>query len=464
LRLAIESYVKDAVPASAGKPIGLVVPHAGYIYSGQICADAYHQAEGQQYEVVVILGTNHTSPDFTGISVLRGGAYQTPLGNAQIDETVAAALIAQDSDCSPNPAPQAREHSVEVQVPFIQILFPQAKIVPIVIGEPDQKMCAHLGQVLAKTLRDRKALIVASSDLSHYPSYSDAAGVDRRTLAALAKLDPTGFETATRNLMDTGVRNLGTCACGAAPILTIMTAAKALGATHGVVVSYANSGDTSIGQKDRVVGYGAVVLASGPGPSDTKALEKPPLSASFSPLQTEEKKVLLKIARESIRRFLTTETVPLVRGVTPRLEYPQGVFVTLKKHGDLRGCIGHIPSDFPLARAVGAMALQAAFNDPRFNGVQLKELDALGIEISALTPMKPIGRAEEIVVGRDGVVLSKDGRSAVFLPQVAPENKWGRDEMLDNLCRKAGLPEGSWRKGAQFQVFQAEVFDESLLR
>jgi len=237
-----------------------------------------------------------------------------------------------------------------------------------------------------------------------------------------------------------------------------------LGATHGVVVSYANSGDTSIGQKDRVVGYGAVVLASGPGRSDTKALEKPPLSASFSPLQTEEKKVLLKIARESIRRFLTTETVPLVRGVTPRLEYPQGVFVTLKKHGDLRGCIGHIPPDFPLARAVGAMALQAAFNDPRFNSVQLKELDSLGIEISALTPMKPIGRAEEIVVGRDGVVLSKDGRSAVFLPQVAPENKWGRDEMLDNLCRKAGLPEGSWRKGAQFQVFQAEVFDESLLR
>ncbi len=465
LKAAIQSYIKDAIAPSTGRPIALIVPHAGYIFSGQIGADAYRQAAGQQYDVVVILGTNHTTAGFSGISVFTGRAFRTPLGDAPVDEKIAASLLAQDSHCGKDQAPQAREHSVEVQVPFVQVLFPQAKIVPIVIGDPDLTMCTHFGQVLAKVLKDRKALIVASSDLSHYPAYSDAAGVDHQTLTAIAGLDPKAFETKTRSLMGTRVPSLVTCACGAGPIMAAMAAAKALGAGHGVVVSYANSGDTSIGEPDRVVGYGGVVLAPGtPGPSDLKALEKRPAASSFTPLQDQDKKVLLKLARETILRFLTTDTLPLVRGMTPRMEFPQGAFVTLKKHGELRGCIGRIPPEVPLGRTVGSMAVQAAFNDPRFEPVKLSEVSALEIEISALTPIKEVARVEDIVIGRDGTIIRKDGRSAVFLPQVAPENHWSREQMLDNLCLKAGLPAGSWKQGTQFYTFQAEVFSESQFR
>jgi len=143
------------------------------------------------------------------------------------------------------------------------------------------------------------------------------------------------------------------------------------------------------------------------------------------------------------------------------MERPQGAFVTLKKRGQLRGCIGHMAEDCALGQTVGAMAIQAAVNDPRFRPVTLAELAELEIEISVLTPWKAISAAEDIVVGRDGVVLIKDGKSAVFLPQVATENGWGHREMLDNLCLKAGLPAGSWKKGAKLYVFQADVFAES---
>ena len=153
--------------------------------------------------------------------------------------------------------------------------------------------------------------------------------------------------------------------------------------------------------------------------------------------------------------------VPLPRGFKPAALEPRGVFVTLKKRGNLRGCIGRMVPDRPLANLVGTMALQAAFEDPRFRAVTLQELPDLEIEISVLTPMKPVSGPEAIVVGRDGVLLKKGGRSAVFLPQVAPEQGWGRDEMLDNLSRKAGLSASAWREGAEFSTFQALVFTEA---
>ena len=181
------------------------------------------------------------------------------------------------------PEAQAREHSVEVQVPFIQTLFPAARIVPVVIGMPDPAMCARFGRALAKVLKDKRALIVASSDLSHYPGYDDARSVDRQTLEAIARLDPAQFTERVSSLMGRGIRNLDTVACGEAPILAVMTAAKALGATHGVVVSYANSGDVVAEDRSRVVGYGSVVLAAGTGSPDLKALSLPGRAAACDP-------------------------------------------------------------------------------------------------------------------------------------------------------------------------------------
>ena len=243
--------------------------------------------------------------------------------------------------------------------------------------------------------------------------------------------------------------------------MAAMAAAKSLGATRGEVISYANSGDTSIGERSRVVGYGAVVLTAEGGEKNISVFAQPKPAAVSAPLTSADKKALLAFARETISRFFLTDTVPLARGFNANLQQPRGAFVTLKKKGELRGCIGRMIGDEPLGKIVGAMAIQAAFNDRRFNPLTADELNDIEIEISVLTPMKQVAGAADIVVGRDGVLLSKDGHHAVFLPQVATEQGWNREEMLDNLCRKAGLETGCWKKGAQFSTFQAVVFSES---
>jgi AmmeMemoRadiSam system protein B/AmmeMemoRadiSam system protein A len=464
LKQAIQQFIEEAIPAKAGKPVAIVVPHAAYIYSGQIAADGFRQVKDQAYDTVIILGTNHgrnrASAELRGISIISGGAYRTPLGDVSIDADMARALAAEDSDCSENAEAQAEEHSIEVQVPFVQALFPAARIVPVLIGMLDPDMCARLGRALAKIMKDKRVLLVASSDLSHYPDYEDAVQVDRQTLEAIVRLDPGNLTAKLRSLMSRITPGLQTCACGEGPILAVMAAVKSLGAAHGSVVSHANSGDAIANDRSRVVGYGAVVFTAGAGAPDMQALSRPSEPLPSGPLTAADKKALLKLARLSLQRFLSTETVPLARGLAPRLQVPQGVFVTLKKHGELRGCIGLLNAEFPVALTTSWMAVQAGTADSRFSPITLKELGSLEIEISVMTPLKSVARASDIVVGRDGVVIQKSGRSAVFLPQVATEQHWGLSEMLDNLCLKAGLPQNAWRSGTQFRVFQADVFSE----
>jgi len=460
LKLAVEKYLAGAPASPSEKPVAIVAPHAGYIYSGQICADAFRRAQGHAYDLVVILGTNHTVPSFRGVALYPSGAFRTPLGEVAIDEETVKQL-ALAANCSLDRTPHVREHSIEVQVPFVQYLFPKAKIVAAVVGSPDLQLCTGFGQALAKALEKRSALIVASSDLSHYPAYDDACRTDRRTLEAMVTLDPAALRSAVKTDETSEVPELSTCACGEAPVLAAMAAAKALGATHGAVVSYANSGDTLIGDHGRVVGYGAVAFYTGPGKNDLDGLKKREEPSPGATLRPEDRKALLAFARETIERILTTQTAPLPRGFDARAYLKRGGFVTLKKKGELRGCIGHMAEDTPLAYVVGTMAIQAAFKDRRFTPVRIEEMPDIEVEISVLTPAKPVAGVEEIVLGRDGVILSKGGRSAVFLPQVATEQGWSREQMLDQLSRKAGLPEGSWKEGAKFSTFQAEVFHES---
>ncbi|MDD4355989.1 MAG: AmmeMemoRadiSam system protein B [Smithellaceae bacterium] len=464
LRSAIEQFLQDALPVKVKKPVAIIVPHAGYIFSGQICADGFKQVSHEKYDVIVILGTNHTNPGFQNISLYPGSGFRTPLGTALIDRSIVSALIKEaPADCTLDTSLHESEHSVEVMVPFIQVIFPEAKIVPAVVGSPDTQMCARFGRALAKVLKNRRALIVTSSDLSHYPSAENADFVDRETLAAVAKLDPGIFQATLKSQANRSIPNLYTSVCGEAPILVTMAAAGALGAARGVVVSYANSGDMSVGDRSRVVGYGTVVFTA-----EDEDNEKPDAASSrraaaavSEDLTPSDKKTLLAFARKTLSRIFTTDTVPLARGFDERLQQPWGVFVTLRKKGDLRGCIGRMIADEPLVKLVGVMSLQAAFNDRRFPQLTADELKDIEIEISVLTPMKQVAGANDIVVGRDGVLLSKDSHSAVFLPQVATEQGWNREQMLDHLCLKAGLTAGSWKKGAKFSTFQAIVFSES---
>jgi MEMO1 family protein len=458
LKLAVERFLQGSARIPMEKPVALIVPHAGYIYSGQISADAFKQVMGCSYDVVVILGVDHTVGDFKGISVGDYDAFNTPLGDVRVDHEITSALLAENKECTKNRAVHVSEHSIEVQIPFLQVLFPKARIVPAIIHPPDYKMCIRFGETLAKALKNRQALIVISSDLSHYPDYKDTAKVDRQTIEAMVSLDTNRIASLMKVL---DVPHLDTRACGEAALLAGITAAKALGATRAVVAGYANSGDVPVGDSKSTVGYGAIVLTKGSGSGNTEILNRPPAPSSATPLKSSEKKSLLAFARETILRYLTTQTLPLPRNFPARMSFPQGAFVTLKKSGQLRGCIGNMSGTMALGQTIGLMALQAAFNDTRFAPVKLDELSHLEIEISVLTPMKPVAGSNEIVVGRDGVYMTKGSASAVFLPQVAVENRWSRSEMLDHLCEKAGLETGCWKRDARFEVFQADVFGES---
>jgi AmmeMemoRadiSam system protein B/AmmeMemoRadiSam system protein A len=460
LKLAVEKFMEDALPPQVKKPVAIVVPHAGYIYSGQICADGWNQVRGGACDVVVILGTNHTASGLRKIALYPGGGFRTPLGTAMVDGDLTAALLAASPDCALDWGPHVREHSLEVQLPFVQVLFPQAKIVAAIVGDADAALCTRFGNALASVLKGRRALIVASSDLSHYPSAADAETADMKTLEAVSTLDPAALHATIRTQMARRTPNLSTCACGEAPMMAAMAAARAMGATGGRIVSYAHSGNLPIGERERVVGYGAVVLAADPEKEAT-AVRPAAATAEERSIGPADREYLLRLARETISRYLTIKMVPLPRLSSPVLREPRGVFVTLKKRGNLRGCIGRMIPDRPLAELVGTMALQSAFEDPRFSPVTLRDLADLEVEISVLTPMKPVSGPDDIIVGRDGVLLRKGGKSAVFLPQVAPEQGWDRDEMLNHLSQKAGLPSGAWREGASFLTFQAIVFGEA---
>ena len=454
----IKTFLDNAKPAKVENVVAVIVPHAGYIYSGQIDADAYSQVKSNNYDVVVVLGTNHTTAGFSKFGIYPNGAFATPIGAVKINERITGALIKEDRDAAVNLAVHAKEHSIEVQIPFIKYLFPHAEIVPIIVGEPDIDMCARFGKILAKLLKDKKALIVASSDLSHYPSFDDAVNVDNRTLQAIAGLNLNNVTSEMQNQLEQHIPQLATCACGEAPIVAAIAAAKEMGANSASIISYSNSGYNSIGSTDRVVGYGAVVLSKSQ-PAQILDVDTVAIDNTYK-LTSSDKKTLLRYARKTLEQYFSTQTLPLPRDINTMLKIKRGAFVTLKKHGELRGCIGHMAEDTPLITVAGSMALQAAFNDTRFPPLAQEELSQIEIEISALTPFTLVGSADDVVLGRDGVIVKKGDRQAVFLPQVATETGWSKEMFLNQLCRKAGLQPDDW-KNAKLFTFQADVFSES---
>ncbi len=446
---AIDAAVGGASSPLGPRPVALVAPHAGYVFCGSILGEAWRQARGHDYDLIVLLGTNHTRADLNGVAVWTGGAWRTPLGATAVDVPAAKALVAADpADCTADPAAHEREHSIEVQVPFAERLFPGVKILPAIVGTEDLARLERFGKALARVVHNRRVLIIASSDLSHYPPRAEAVAVDRAVLAAIAGFDPAAVQRTIATEMRRQVPGLATCACGEAPILAAMVAARALGATHGTVIRYANSGDVAHGDESRVVGYGAVAFTG-------VAPVTPPATGALSPA---DRRHLLAVARASIAARLGAPAK--APPCPPAARAERGAFVTLEERGELRGCIGHLAADTPLCTVVEEMAAAAAFQDSRFPPLGRDELERIEIEISVLTPARPVQGPGDIVVGRDGVILRKDGRSAVFLPQVAPEQGWDRPTMLSHLAVKAGLAPDAWREGATFLIFQAEVFRE----
>jgi AmmeMemoRadiSam system protein A len=347
------------------------------------------------------------------------------------------------------PEAHAQENSLELQIPFLQTVLKSFKIVPITM-EPDWswETCQYLASVIAETIKGKKVLLVASTDLSHYHSYNTAVELDRIVLNHIEKFDIEGLN---RDLKSNRAE-----ACGGGPVVSVMLAAKALGANQGKVLKYLNSGDVS-GDRSRVVGYTAAVFYKSVGGKE-KMKEEKKVGVDLG-LSEEEKKILHHIAKAVIENKTKGRAVPEFKIESSILKENRGAFVTLQKKGQLRGCIGYIEGHGPLYRTIEEMAEAAAFRDPRFTPVKENELPDLEIEISVLTPLRKIQDVNEIQVGKHGIYIKKDWYSGLLLPQVATEYGWDRQTFLEHTCQKAGLPSNAWKdKGTEIYIFSADIF------
>lgn len=431
---------KTEVQKIKGEILAIISPHAGYEYSGGVAAFGYQAIKDKKFSTIVIIGPSHYV-DFKGSSVWLSGAFKTPLGEIPVDSQLGAKIVAEDKNIRFLPQAFLQEHSVEVQLPFLQTIFKDIKIVPILMGQPDFPDCRSLANALAKAIGNRTdVLVVASSDMSHFHAFEQALLIDKKTLKLLENFDIQG-------LWNAGIKGEIEL-CGLLPVVTTLLYAQQRNAQGIKILKYVNSGDIT-GDLSRVVGYTSVLMYK----DGFKQGEK-------SMLNTIQKQKLLEIARESLENYIKLNKRMNFNCADLELNQKSGAFVTLTQKGELRGCIGRIVADTPLCRVIADMAIEASSNDPRFYAVTTEELKDIEIEISVLSPLEKIDDVNKIEVGKHGLIIRKGFSSGLLLPQVATEYGWDRNTFLEQICQKAGLPKDSWKQGAEIFIFSAEVFSE----
>ena len=359
-------------------------------------------------------------------------------------------LVSENKVLAFDPLYQRSEHSIEVQIPFLQYyLKTNFKIVPILLGTQDPKTCEQIAKALKPYFLPEN-LFVISTDFSHYPEYNAAIKSDKQIADAIITNNPDKFLNAVENCTRKNVENLVTGCCSWPSVVTLMFLTEHKPEIAYKEVLYKNSGDTEYGEKDRVVGYYALSVST--------------QEQNTMLLTDSEKKELLQIARNTIDTYLKDGRIPEVdeKSLSPGLKSKAGAFVTLKKAGELRGCIGHFDADIPLYKIVQQMAVASSTQDYRFPAVTANELKSIDIEISVLTPMQKISDANKIRLGIDGVYIKKGSRAGTFLPQVATDTGWNLQEFLGHCARdKAGIGWDGWKdKDTEIFVYQAFVFGE----
>ena len=432
----------------------VIVPHAGYYFSGNVAAAAYMTIPtDKKYKRIFLLGPSHHEW-LDGASVnTEFDYYSTPLGNVKVDVETAKQLIEKDSVFSYRPKAHDREHCLEVQLPFLQRRFKEVPaIVPIIISTNDYRKLTRIADVLKPYLTEERSaegrlqgknLFVISSDFSHYPTYEDAYKVDARTGKAVESGDVEEFIRVLEENANSHVKNLATSACGELAIATLMLMMQD-GGYEVKHLLYQNSGDIDNHDHSRVVGYHAFAIIR---KADT----------GFH-LSDDEKQMLKEIALTSIKDSLDGKRIAELTSLTATLKQKCGAFVSLHKQGRLRGCIGHFGEDVPLHEIVAEMARAAAFEDPRFSPVRKEELEDIDIEISVLTPMRRIESLDEFELHRHGIYIRKGYRSGTFLPQVADEVNWTKEEFVSHCAQdKAGIGWDGW-KDAELYTYEAIVF------
>ena len=423
----------------------LIVPHAGYYFSGNVAASAYMTINTKKrYKRIFLLGPSHHEW-LNGASVnTEADYYATPLGNVKVDHETAINLTKADSVFTYRHSAHAQEHCLEVQLPFLQCrLGDVPPIVPIIISTNDYYKLKRVADVLSPYFTDDNLFII-SSDFSHYPSYEDACEVDAKTGKAIETGNVDEFIAAIEANANSGKRNLATSACGEFAIVTLMLM---MDSQYDVKhLMYQNSGDIDNYDHSRVVGYHSFAILRRDNTSFT--------------LSDDEKETLKGIAFQSIKDSLDGKPIaqPIFNPQFSIFNLKCGAFVSLHKFGRLRGCIGHFGEDYPLHEIVAKMAYAAAFEDPRFMPVTNDELADIDIEISVLTPMRRIRSIDEFQLHRHGIYIKKGFRSGTFLPQVADEVNWTKEEFLGHCAQdKAGIGWDGWRD-AELYVYEAIVF------
>jgi len=453
LETELTDFFKNAILPSSKNVLAIISPHAGYIYSGQVAASSFNQVNPDfQYKRVFILAPSHQFA-FDGAAVYNRGNFKTPLGEVVVDCDFASELITKDVVFKDMPEAHEKEHAIEVQLPFLQKRLKSGyKIVPIIIGTQDQQILKKVATFLKPYLNEEN-LFVISSDFSHYPAYKSAIENDKASALAIVKNSPGKLLKQLQENDSKNIQNLLTNMCGEAGIMCLLYMTENMQNIEYKLIDYKNSGDSKLGDKERVVGYWAISLVEKESKTGT--------STGFE-LNKEDKDLLIKIARETLNRYIKT-------GEKYKLEpekYPEdiktkcGAFVTLSKKGQLRGCVGSFAIDEPLYKVVRDMAISASSEDPRFPKVRESELKNIDIEISVLTPMQKIDSIAQIEIGKHGIYIKNGSKRGTLLPRVANENNWSAGEFV-KYCAiyKAGIDEDEIKNSELF-VYEAIVFHE----
>jgi len=438
----ISKYFSDATVNPVTNHIDIIIaPHAGYMYSGGVAAYSFKAVSQKQYKTIVILAPSHFY-GFPGVSIWKEGGFETPLGIAEVDQDFAQSLIQADSLFAFDPNAFAKEHSLEVEIPFLQQTFQNFKIVPVIMGQTSFAVLEKFSRSLHKIIGAREdILVVVSTDLSHYHNDETARRMDGEAITAIEALQAEEiFE---------GCRNQTMEMCGCMPVTASILLARLRGLKKVDVLKYAHSGDVS-GDKTSVVGYSAIVFL------------RDVSQKTDATLTLDQKKILIKLARQTVEDYVRNGKRRDVDVTDPRLKEIEGAFVTLRKNGELRGCIGNIIGRQPLCLTVRDMAIASASEDQRFKPVTADELDDIDVEVSVLSKPWRIKEHSEFELGKHGVIVRKGRNQGVFLPQVAEETGWSKEEFLSTLCsQKAGLPPDAWKDpDTILEVFTAQVFSE----
>ncbi len=458
LKEQIDGFLAKTPDETYPDVIALILPHAGYAYSGQTAAYGVKQIAGKSYARVVVMGPSHHAALTNQAGVPDATAYETPLGEIPLDVEFIVALK-QHPEFISEPAACRGEHSVQIELPLLQRTLGAFKLVPVIVGELNAKTSQAMAETLAGLI-DERTLVIASSDFTHYGANygytpftenipENITALDMGAFAFIEKKDPAGFQSYVEEKEAT--------ICGRNPIGVLLEMLPADASVH--LLHYSKSGELT---NDYTLSV-SYVSAAATGKWSKKGGDS--VEPHDTPALTEdEKRSLLELARKTIDWAFTHHGQPTAEelGVTVAsgMRQVMGAFVTLHERGQLRGCIGEIEPRRPLFEAVIGNAINAAFSDPRFSPLTTEELPKVDIEISALTPPRPVGSYQDIIIGKHGMVLSKDGRRAVFLPQVAPEQGWTLEQTLSHLSMKAGLSSDAWKEGASYTVFEAIVFGE----